>query len=272
LKKLAFLGAAAGVAIGALLIGNTSKAADHLDAPNLFTGSAANPMADIGDVYAWMNSDATKINLAMTVSPADDTTRHFSPAVQYVFHVSEYAGATNGEAYGTQPTEHRVICTFASDTSAQCWVATGSTLIDYVKGDPSATAGISAVDGKIKVFAGRRSDPFFFNLGGFKTAVNGVETACGGGTPGACPGALATVPGVDAAGCPQLPAANVAPIRAALSAQAPANAVTAPCSGTVKDCFAAFDVEAIVVQIDKSLVLGSGHHLVSVWGSTHMGS
>jgi hypothetical protein len=272
LKKLAFLGGLAGIAIGALLIGKTGNAADHLDAPNLFTGASANPMADIGDVYAWMTSDTSKINLAMTVSPADDGTRSFSPAVQYVFHVSEYAGTTNMAAYGTPPTEHRVICTFASNTSIQCWVATGSTLVDYIKGDPSATGGITSADGKMKVFAGRRSDPFFFNLGGFKTAVHDVELACGGGTtPGACPGVLAP-PVSDAAGCPPVDATTANTLRTDLTAQAAASAITAPCSGSDKDCFKNFNVMAIVVQIDKSLVLDSTHHLVSVWGSTHMGS
>lgn len=272
MKKLAFLGGAAGLAIGVLLIGKSGNAADHLDAPSLFSGSSANPMADIGDVYAWMTSDGSKINLAMTVSPIDDgTTRHFSPAVQYVFHVSEYAGATNADAYGTQPTEHRVICTFASDTSAQCWVATGSTLLDYVKGDPSATTGITSSDGKVKLFAGRRSDPFFFNLGGFKLAAHTVEQACGTvATPGACPGNLAPISAP--AGCPALDATTVGGVRGLLSAQAPANAITAPCSGTVKDCFASFNVRAIVLQVDKSLLVKSANHLVSVWGSTHMGS
>lgn len=261
------------LAISALLIGKSGHAADHLDAPNLFTGTSANPMADIGDVYTWMSSDKTKINLAMTFSPADDGTRHFSPAVQYVFHVTEYAGATNDAAYnGHQGTEHKVICTFASDTSAQCWVATGSTILDYVKGNPSATAGITSTDGKVKLFAGHRSDPFFFNLGGFKTAVHDVEIACGNGTTttGACPGSL--TPALNAAGCPQLPAAALAAPVAALSAQNAASAITAPCSGTVKDCFASFNVMAIVLQIDTSLVVGTNNHLVSVWGSTHMGS
>lgn len=271
LKKLAFVGGAAGLAIGVLLIGNSGNAADHLDSPSLFSGSSANPMADIGDVFAWMSTDGSKINLAMTVSPLDDGTRHFAPGVQYVFHVSEYAGATNAEAFFAQPTEHKVICTFASNTSAQCWVATGSTLLDYIKGDPSATAGITSSDGKVKLFAGRRGDPFFFNLGGFETAVREVETACGGGTPGACPGVLSTVPGaLNAAGCPQLTPAQVAPVRTALTT-APATAVV-PCAANQADCFANFNVMAIVLQVDKSLLVSSSNHLVSVWGSTHMGS
>jgi hypothetical protein len=168
-------------------------------------------------------------------------------------------------AYGTQGTEHRVICTFASDTSAQCWVATGSTLLDYIKGDPSSPAGITSADGKIKLFAGRRSDPFFFNLGGFKTAVAAVESKCG---TSACPSAPLTA---DVAGCPNVvDSVTAGQLRAALTT-APAAAV-APCAANQIDCFANFDVEAIVLQIDKSLLVSSSNHLVSVWGSTHMGS
>ena len=50
------------------------------------------PMADIADVYAWITSDATKVNLALTVSPADDGMRHFGPAVVYAFHVNSRDG------------------------------------------------------------------------------------------------------------------------------------------------------------------------------------
>lgn len=264
MKKLAFVAGAAAVATGALLVGGSSHAADHLDAP----ATVGNHMADINDVYAWMNSDASKVNLVMTVSPADDTTRHFGPSVQYVFHVTEYAGTDNSDAYTNAQmhmgTEHKVICTFASDTSAQCWIVTGSHVDDYIKGDPSATAGITSSDGKIKLFAGQRGDPFFFNLSGFHNALAAVGQAAA--TPG-----FAT----DAAGCPtatSVTVAQAAGVRGLLSATPTAATTVAPCPAGVKDCFASFNVKAIVLQIDKTLLVGTGHHLVSVWGSTHMGS
>ena len=71
LKKLALLGAVAGLGVGALVVTHTSHAADHLDAPTI--SMAANRMADLNDVYAWMTSDDTKVKLAMTVSPAPET-------------------------------------------------------------------------------------------------------------------------------------------------------------------------------------------------------
>jgi hypothetical protein len=258
LKKLSLIaGGVAGLALTALLA-TPSRAADHLDSSSL----AGNPMGDINDVFTWMNSDATKMNLAMTVSPGDDNTRHFGPTVQYVFHVRSRAGLTGAMVVG-QPggVETNVICTFASDTSAQCWVVTGTTVKAYVKGDPSATTGLSSADGKIKVFAGRRSDPFFFNLQGFRDAIAAV---------GAAAGTLM----YNTAGCPtSLPDLTVANLVNVLKGQSVNGATGVPaCSITVKDCFAAFNVEALVVQVDKTLLLNGTDFFVSVYGSTHAGS
>src|SRR5690348_2664374 len=134
--------------MGALLIAHTGQAADHLDAP----AASANHMADITDVYAWMNQMATKVNLVMDVSPADDNTMApFVPSVQYAFHAVSHPGANVAAAFGAPGTESKIICTFASDTSIQCWVVgqDGSTL-DYVTGDPSNAAGLTSADGKVR--------------------------------------------------------------------------------------------------------------------------
>jgi hypothetical protein len=249
-----------GIALAALAFGASPAAwaADHLDSPSVkMTGKA---MADITDVYAWMSADGMKVNLAMAVSPAEDGTHSFGPAFQYVFHVVTYPGATNMDAFFNPGSETKIICTFASPTSAQCWVATGPTPKDYVTGDPSSPAGITSRDQLIKVFAGKRSDPFFFNLGGFLRAQSTVETACGTST---CPGALPH----DAGGCPLIDAATAGALRGLLTTAPPTT--IGPCAGGQIDCFANFNVMAIVVQVDKTLLNANGNHLLSVWGSTH---
>jgi hypothetical protein len=276
LKKLALLGAVVALGTGVLFVTHKSHAADHLDAPTI--KMVANRMADINDVYAWTTADASKVNLVMTVSPIDDDTHHFGPSVQYVFHVSSHPGATTHDAFTAPGTEERVICTFASETSIQCWVASGQTPIDYVTGDPSNTAGLTSHDGKMKVFAGRRSDPFFFNLAGFLTAQAIIEDDCSGGPPPApriaCPGALGPPPGaniVDAAGCPHIPG-GAAAIAAQLSASQSGAAhpsTLGPCPANQRDCFLNLNVRALVVQIDKSLLLSGSDRLLSVWASTH---
>lgn len=245
MKKLAFLGGAFGLGLGGLLVAHSTQAADHTDAPT----AAANHMADITDVYAWNTSDAMKVNLVMDVSPGDPGTRTFDNTVQYVFHVSSTSAIDSQTR-----TETKVICTFTSDTDAQCWVGTK----DYVKGDPSAAGGMTSADGKVKVFAGRRADPFFFNLNGFKDTVAAVVVAAGSGS---------IIP--DGAGCPTLDAATAGFLRGKLT-EGPQGAGThVPCSGSSANCFADLNVMAIVVQVDKTLLNEGSNKVLAVWGSTH---
>lgn len=235
MKKLTLIGGVAGLALIALLA-SQGRAADHADSPTL----ASNPMADITDVYAWMTG--SNLNLVMDVSPLDDRTHSFGPSVVYVFHVTSKTGLGVGAAGGT---ETKVICRFASNTSVQCWVtnASGTVTRDYVTGDPRGTAGVTSVLGKLKVFAGRRSDPSSFNVAGLTdavTALNGLG------------------PTLDATGCPTLTAAQAGTIRTALA--------------TGGDAFADQNVMAIVVQVDRSLVNAGSNTTVAVWGATHAGA
>ncbi|MEJ7599327.1 MAG: DUF4331 family protein [Kofleriaceae bacterium] len=259
MKKLAYLGGVAGAGIVAALVATqTGYAADHLDSSTL----ATNPLADLNDVYTWMNGDASKVNLAMTISPAD-TGRAFGPDVQYVFHVTSKSGLGVLVPDGK---ETRVICTFASSTSAECWIADDSGTKDYVTGDPSNTAGITSTSGKVRLFAGRRSDPFFFNLQGFRDAVGAVR-------------ALPAATTFDAAGCPTKCGAADATqcgtaagaIRGLLSGQRPVPP-TPPvpaCPINNKDCFINLNVLAIVIQVDKTLFNTGSNTSLAVWGSTH---
>lgn len=261
MKKLAFLGGVAGLGLAALLT-TASFAADHLDS----LGLATTPLADINDVYTWMNNDATKLNLVMTVSPADPGTRAFNDTVQYVFHVASRAGApTAVVGHPGDGDETKVICTFASNTSVQCWVVGTTGVKDYVTGDPSATTGLVSKSGKVRVYAGRRSDPFFFNLQGFRNAVSALLAALPTGGTGGVPITK------DAAGCPNnVPNGTIGALGAALSAQHPTDATALPpCPATTKDCFAALNVLSLVVQVDKTLVNSTGNTNIAVWASTH---
>jgi hypothetical protein len=203
--------------------------------------AATNPMATIADVYAWMMG--SNIELVMDVSPLDDGSHSFDPSVQYVFHLTSKPGlGFNMPGLGT---ETRVILQFASSTSVQGWVtdATGTTTKDYVTGDPSNPAGITSIHGKIRVFAGPRSDPRFFNATGFASGLAQLGTEL--------------LP-KDGAGCPVINAAQSASIRNLLI--------------TGGDTYDQKNVMAIVVAVDKSLVNLTGNTTVAVWGSTHAGS
>jgi hypothetical protein len=205
---------------------------------------AASPMADITDVYAWMSG--SKLNLVMDVS-RDDTTNAFGPAVLYAFHLTSKPRLGLAEPAGT---ETQVICRFDSNTSAQCWVVSSGATKDYVIGDPSNTAGVTSPSGRVKVFAGRRSDPAFFNRSGFNTAMAGFAPQLG-------------LPAItDGAGCPAgVLLDKFVTLRTQLGNP----------PGTGSDSFAASNVMAIVVQIDPALVNTGTNTVVAVWGSTHAG-
>lgn len=236
MKKFACLGGLAGLAVVALLA-TQGQAADHVDSPTLTT----NPMADITDVYSWMTG--SNLNLVMDVSPTDDGTHSFGSAVLYVFHLTSKVELGVGAPGGV---ETKVILRFASNTSVECWVTDATGTKDYVTGDPSNPAGVASILGKVKVFAGRRSDPFFFNATGFAAAVTAIKM-------------FPTNPPPDAAGCPiGINTTDAGQVRSLLA--------------TGGDAFATTNVMSVVVQLDKSLVNSDANTTVAVWGSTHVGS
>jgi Domain of unknown function (DUF4331) len=218
----------------ALFAAPLALAADHQDGP----AATADPAADITDVFAWMSPDATKVNLVMDVFPFATGTPKFSNAIQYVFHTSSRASFGAAVA-GTV----NVICTFDTAQTISCWAGD-----EYVTGDASSTSGLSSASGKLKVFAGLRNDPFFFNLDGFKATAALVTSVKGSLTPGPD-------------GCPQLDGPTSTLLVTQLG--------SAPDGGPPHDHFLGANLLAIVVQLDKS-ILTSGGPLVSVWAATHV--
>lgn len=231
--------------VSLLLIGNHQlKAADH--GQQL---STAGGEADILDLYSWMQGGGNKLNLVMTVPE-----NSFATSQQYVFHINSSAG------YGMAQTETLVLCQFEARTDVDCWVgAAGSTaggegFQTAVSGDASdATNPLQDAesDPSLRVFAGSRNDGFFFNGAGFQAVVDAVHTNAAGLT-------------FDANSCPNN-------IDLALGAGTTAGLVTqlgtAVGGGTAVDSFAGGNVDALVIQVDKSLV-NSGGDILGVWAST----
>ena len=220
LRVATALGGTLALAMG---MGN-AQAADHLDSPSVAAMAAAG--SDITDVFAFMSSDGSKLNLIMDVRSAT-----FSDATQYVFHVG------SGAAFGAAANDYRILCQFDAASAVECWAEDDV----YVKGDASATTGLGSADGKLKVFAGERNDPFYFNLMGFQAVVDTVKGAAAGLT-------------FNMAGCPGVDATTAGAIAQTLA--------------TGADDFAGATVGALVVQIDKTLVNTNGA-VLSVWASTH---
>jgi hypothetical protein len=210
----------------------TAQAADHIDS----AAAQADATADITDVFAWMDADATKLALVMNVHNGAATTTKFSDAVQYVFHVNSAA------SYGATKTEVMIICTFDTANMISCWAGN-----EYLKGDASVAAGIASSSGKLKVFAGLRNDPFVFNLTGFSETAKIVHDA-------------AASLSLDANGCPDALGATADTLVAQLG--------SGKSSAAAADDFASNNVLSIVVEVDKTLV-NSGGEILGVWASTH---
>ncbi len=183
---------AAGLLAVSTLSTPVSHAADHRDGP----AALADAPSDITDVYAWMSADGNQVYLALNVQGANlgaTATTQFSNAVQYVFHVS--SGASYAAGTGAKP--DTIICKFdnAAQQGFECWgPGVSGAVAEYVKDTVGNTAGKTSKSGKMKVFAGVRNDPFYFNIRGFATVGGAVHNAAGVTGTGAFT--------FDAAGCP----------------------------------------------------------------------
>lgn len=206
-------------------------------------GAAADDkLADIQAVYAWMSPDIDSVNLVMTVSPFDDGTTPFGPGFQYVFHLAPHR-ALNAAPEPLPPTtpggeprpgEVDIICQFPKVNDIECWFGTNL----YVRGNPSSTNGLMAKG--VRIFAGRRSDPFFFNESGFESAIPLLRAH-------AQPGSQQ---------CAAISPTDSAAIQSKLR--------------TGPDRFIDTNVLALVINVRKNqLNITNRAHLLSVWGSTH---
>ena len=191
------------IAVGILLIGlslRPTRAADHADGPR----ASADPAADITDVFAWTSPDARRVNLVMDLVRNATSASRFSDGVQYAFHTTSRAG------FGAQPSEEvDVVCVFNRAQRIRCWVGQDEHARAQVAGHAGRSQGISSPDGRLRVFAGLREDPFFFNLAGFRETARIVT--------GAAPGLT-----FDPAGCPALDGATSAALVNQLVENAPA--------------------------------------------------
>jgi hypothetical protein len=219
--------------VALVIVPRVVRAADHVDGPR----ASADPSADITDVFAWMTPDAERLILVMDLVRNADTGARFSDSVQYVFHT------TSSPSFGAPASkEETIVCEFDAAQNVKCWAAGEA----FVQGDASSPAGLTNDDVTLRVFAGLRNDPFFFNLAGFRETARTVTAAAGSLT-------------FDAAGCPALDDATASALVTQLK--------SAPGGGPAVDAFANFNVLALVVEVDKDLVTQNGP-IVSVSAST----
>lgn len=251
MKNRAFLWRRFAVGLGALgaialVAAEPAQGADHLDS----NAAVGDPAADITDWFAWTSADGESLNMILAVTPlaGDDAT--FSDATQYSFHVNAHPSLLEAAGLSTL-----ITCQYYSDTELECWAQRDGSVVGYVEGDPSAEAGLTNADSSIRVFAGLRNDPFYFNLDGFGATAATVRSVVE-----SSPGDL----GLDGNGCP---AGLAEATRSALVTQLAENAPDAPDGTPINDLDGA-NVLAIVMQVDLDLISDATNPTLSTWGST----
>lgn len=146
------------VAVLALIVSATGWAADHLDSPLVQN----DPAADINDVYAFINpNDPGELILVATVVPLASKETRFSPAVEYRFAIQNL----------TSGTERAIICRAAGSQGRLvfCKLSDGGAVIG-----PTERV-LSNRRAGLRMFAGLRDDPFYFDLAAFQDTVDTVS-------------------------------------------------------------------------------------------------
>ncbi len=160
-----------------------ATAADHRDSAAL----TASPAQDIADVYVFESPEnpantVFALTVAGLIPPAEASTTFFDPEVLYQWKID-----TSGDAV-----EDLVIQAYATGTGADQVMhfhgpATPGTTgplnrildtpeIAAVRVSTSGTPIIASSQG-VRVFAGVRDDPFFFDLGAFNEIIAGRATS-----------------------------------------------------------------------------------------------
>lgn len=204
----------------------TARASDHLDTPTV----AKDPRADIGDIYTWTAPDGLRLNLVMTI-----VGHSFSDRIAYTFHVD------SGNRFGGTTTSTTLTCRFSASYVARC--ALGD---ERVAGMVDAPNGFASANGRLKVFAGRRDDPFFNNVRGSRSAFEVAAAALKAGVS------------MDEDGFPAFDAATVASIRGHWRQTD---------GGPGSNFLAGWTPVAIVATVDLRLV-NAGGSMLAVWGET----
>jgi hypothetical protein len=160
----------------------TGFGADHLDAPNL-SPPEARPDADINDVYVFEGRRDSRTVLVMTTHPAAGAIAPLAYATDVAYKLKV---DRNGDA--RQDIVYRLRFGEMTEDGQPYTVKErrGGGAERIARGMTGRTVKL---DGGGKVFAGLRSDPFFFDLDAFLGAVLGVpngRTFCdqGGGGEG----------------------------------------------------------------------------------------
>lgn len=169
-----------------VLAGGIIYAADHIDAPAVTGAGNVSLGNDITDIYAFQSpADNSKMVFVMNtqglLSPASSSSASFPGNVMYEFNIDNTNDnvedlviqclVKNGKLRVYGPVAPGT--TGTSSTVRTSGPVTETSVTAYSAGSPMV--GVNANNG-IKVFAGPRDDPFFFDLARFKDIIAGTQT------------------------------------------------------------------------------------------------
>ncbi|MBL7860185.1 MAG: DUF4331 family protein [Cyclobacteriaceae bacterium] len=157
-------------------------AADHIDAPGVTGAGSASLGSDITDVYAFANGNnmVFVVNTQGLLSPAASGSAAFDEEVMLEINIDNGSTKDNIEDLVIQATfENGKVRVYGP--AAPVTTGLNSTLLNSVTVEANITPyGQSPVIGEqngIKVFAGPRDDPFFFDLGAYKAVLGGTASS-----------------------------------------------------------------------------------------------
>lgn len=172
--------------VGIAMVGGIVYAADHIDAPAVTGPGSVSLPNDITDIYAFQSpADNTKmvfvLNTQGLMSPATSATASFSPNVMYELNIDNTGDKVEDLVIQclVQNGKMRVYGPVAPGTTGTTsTVRTGGPSTEVsVTAYGAATPNIGTNTNGIRVFAGPRDDPFFFDLVRFKEIIAGTQTS-----------------------------------------------------------------------------------------------
>lgn len=168
------------------LLGGALLAADHIDAPAVTGPGSTSPGNDITDIYAFQSpADNSKMVLVLNtqglLAPAATAAATFPSNVMYEFNIDNTGDNV----------EDLVIQCLVQNGKMRVYgpvaVGTAGTMSTVKTNGPSTEVAVTAYgsgsptiasnSNGIRVFAGPRDDPFFFDLTRFKEIIAGTQTS-----------------------------------------------------------------------------------------------
>lgn len=167
------------------LIGGIIYAADHIDAPAVTGAGSSSLGTDITDIYAFQSpADNSKMVFVMNtqglLSPAASATAVFPGNVMYEFNIDNNGNNVEDLVIQCliQNGKIRVYGPAApASTGTTSTVVTSAPYVETSITSYGASPSIGTSTGGMKVFAGPRDDPFFFDLARYKEVIAGTQTS-----------------------------------------------------------------------------------------------